>query len=202
MTILEIVKKLEENNRQQSNNAKEIQSLKDELTKKEIKKLNLKDENTKLKRQQIKVELSDVVKQLKKDWNVECVFTKVDPIFVRRVDENREWVGCSSAEEICNLARGSYLKFTFRAGNHSAKIVRPFEPEAIEKTGRKLRDLVDVEIAGRYERRAYHTISIRRDEVKNYIFEGSVGSFTSGDGVVVIQAGLNREIEEENEKYE
>ena len=201
MTILEIVKKLEENNRQQSNNAKEIQSLKDELTRKEIKKLNLKDENTKLKRQQIKVEISDVVKQLKKDWNVECVFTKVEPIRVRRVDENREWVACS-AEEICNLARGSYLKFTFRAGNRSAQIIRPFEPEAIQKTGRKLRDLVDVEIAGRYERRAYHEISFRRDEVKNYIFEGSVGSFISGDSVVVIQAGLNREIEEENAKYE
>ena len=40
------------------------------------------------------------------------------------------------------------------------------------------------------------------EEIKNYIFEGSIASFSSADGVIVIQAGLSREMEDENAKYE
>ena len=198
MTILELIKKLEENNRQQSINDEAIKSLRDEIIKREVRKNRLCEDNKELKRQQIKVEIGDVKKQLKKDWQVDDVFVKVEDIFVNRVREEGEYKSLS-AEEICNLARGTYLVFIFRAGSKCARIIRPFNPDAIEKTGRKLSELVDVEIPGKYEKRAYYTISFKRNEVKNYVFEGSLGSFISGDGIVVVHAGLNRELEDEKD---
>lgn len=203
MTILEIIKKIEENNRQQKLNEDAMKNLREELTKRETRKNQLSIESQNLKRQQIKVEIVDVVKEFKKDWGTDFVKVSVDPIFMGSSPKFTTEAKCL-ADEMCNRARGTYLIFTFSSAEVGKKsiIVRPFNPDAIEKTGRKLRDLMVVEWIGEENQKAYFQLKLKEEEIKNYIFEGSVASFSSGDGVVVIQAGLSREMEEENEKYE
>lgn len=202
MTILEIIKKIEENNRQQKMNEEAMKNLREELAKREVKKNKLLIEGRDLKRQQIKVEMADVVKQLKKEWGVESISVDTDPILSYKVNADGESQKYS-ADEVCNNARGTYLVFNFKAKNGKrVKISRPFNPDAIEKTGRRLRDIVSVECVGQNNGRDYVHISIKEDELKNYIFEGSISSFSGSDQVFIIEAGLNREFEEENAKYE
>ena len=198
MSILEIIKKIEENNRQQKLNEDEIKNLRDELTRRETKRNILSIENQNLKRQQIKVEIADVVKQLKKEWKAETVNVSVDPITLY---DSRYFSPDEALIEMCNRAIGTYLAFNFKSNDgKSAKIARPFNPDAIEKTGRKLRDFVQVEFLGKKGERNYYQLKVKQEEIKNYIFDGSIASFSAGDAVVVIEAGLNREIDEENER--
>ena len=204
MSVIETIKKLDENKKLQALTEKEIENLKEKIKQEQRKQCYLQSEEQKIKRTPVKVKFSDVLNQIKKEWKTEDVDVLCNTVVVRAPIRDANGRISYSKSDICSRPSGKHLTFEFVSPSMGKRttITQVINPNSIQANGRHLSEMFDV--VGVIDDDVNYFSFVLQLPQRNwqyFMFNDSIDKYKSGSGHYVLDAIIaNEEKEDEKER--